>query len=109
MSAQGLGIAPGIDRQKVFEHAGGDPVRHTGGNLRPHLIEFGGRAAMCGPAVPGLRPAAAGVAEAGQSERDLTGSVETLGSSAFCVEGWEWASGVAMSEATYGSTCMNLS
>jgi transposase-like protein len=32
------------------------------------------------------------------------GTVKRLGSSALCVESWEWASGVAMSEATYSST-----
>ena len=62
---------PGLDRQKVLEHAGSDPVRHEGGKLRPHLVEFGRRAAMRRPAVPSLRPAAAGAAEAGQPERDL--------------------------------------
>src|SRR3954447_6551747 len=69
--AQGLGGAPGVDRQKVFEHAGGDPVRHVGGKLRPDLVEFGCRAAMCRPAVPSLRAAATGTAEAGEPERDL--------------------------------------
>jgi hypothetical protein len=56
----------------VFEHADGDPVRHAGGKLRPDLIEFGRRAAMCRPPDTRLRPAAAGAAEAGQSEHDLT-------------------------------------
>src|SRR3954454_19552280 len=36
------------------------------------LIEFGRRAAMRRPIVPSFRPAAAGAAEAGQPERDLT-------------------------------------
>ena len=73
--AQGLGVAPGIDRQKVFEHAGGDPVGHAGGKLRPDLVELGRRAAMRRPAEPSLRPAAAGAAEAGQPERDLPNRV----------------------------------
>jgi hypothetical protein len=55
----------------VLEHAGRDPVRHEGGKVRPHLVKFGRRAAMRRPAVPCLRPAAAGAAEAGQPERDL--------------------------------------
>jgi hypothetical protein len=39
--AQGLGVDPGIDRQEVLEHTGGDPVRQAGGKLRPDLIEVG--------------------------------------------------------------------
>src|SRR4029453_17379968 len=65
LSVQGLGVAPGIDRQKVFEHAGGDPVRQAGGKLRPDLIEFGRRAAMCWPAVAPLHPPPAGQPEGG--------------------------------------------
>jgi hypothetical protein len=38
--AQGLGIAPGIDRQKVFENAGSDLVGQAGGKLRPDLVEL---------------------------------------------------------------------
>jgi hypothetical protein len=45
-AAQGLVRNSGLDRQKVLKHAGGDPVRHEGGKVRPQLVEFGGRAAM---------------------------------------------------------------
>ena len=62
---------PGLDRQKVLEHTGSDPVRHKGGKVRPQLVKFRRRAAMRRPAVPSLRPAAAGAAEAGQPEHDL--------------------------------------
>src|SRR4051812_45740537 len=41
-------------------------------NLRPDLVEFGRQAAMRRPAVPSLRAAAAGAAEARQPERDLS-------------------------------------
>jgi hypothetical protein len=56
----------------VFEYTGGGAVGHAGGKLRPDLIEFGHRAAMRRPPDTSLRPAAAGAAEAGQPERDLT-------------------------------------
>jgi hypothetical protein len=62
---------PGLDRQKVLKHTGGGPDRHERGKVRPQLVKFGSRAAMCWPAVPSLRPAAAGATEAGQPERDL--------------------------------------
>jgi hypothetical protein len=70
MGAQGFGVAPGIDRQKVFEHTGRDPVRQAGGKLRPDLVELGGRAALRRPLNPSLIAPTAGTAEAGQSNRD---------------------------------------
>jgi hypothetical protein len=54
--AQGLGVDPGIDRQKVSGHAGRDPVRQAGGKLRPDLIELGRRAAVRRPTDTSLRP-----------------------------------------------------
>jgi hypothetical protein len=69
--AQGLGVDPGIDRQKVLEHTGRDAVRHEGRKMCPDLIEFGSRAAMRRPPDTSLRPAATGTAKAWQSNRDL--------------------------------------
>jgi hypothetical protein len=68
--AQGLGVDAGLDRQKLLEHTGGDPVRHQRRKLRPDLVEFRSRAAMRWPADTGLRPVAAGTAEARQPNRD---------------------------------------
>jgi hypothetical protein len=70
VGAQGLGGAPGTDRQKVLQHTGSDPIRQEGGILRPQLVEFGGRAALRRPDDTGLRRVAAGTAEAGQPNRD---------------------------------------
>jgi hypothetical protein len=69
--AQGLGIDPGIDRQKVLEHTGRNAVRHEGGKMCPDLIKFGSRAAMRRPTDTSLRPAATGTTKARQSNRDL--------------------------------------
>lgn len=61
-----------IDRQKVPEHASRDPLRHEGGQAGLELIEFGRRSAAHWPADSGLHRAAAGAAEAGQTDGDLT-------------------------------------
>src|SRR4051812_22565513 len=66
------GSLPASIGRRYSSTAGSDPVGHAGGKLRPDLVEFGRRAAMCWPAVPSLPAAATGTAEAGQSQRDLT-------------------------------------
>jgi hypothetical protein len=70
--AQGLGIDPGIDRQKVLKQASGDPVRHESGQMGPQLVEFRPRSAMRRPTDTSFRPTTAGAAEARQPDHDQT-------------------------------------
>ena len=62
---------PGIDRQKVLEHAGRDPIGHEGGQVGLELIELGRRSAARWPVDSGLHRAATGTAEAWQTDGDL--------------------------------------
>ena len=62
---------PGIDRQKVPEHAGRDPIGHEGGQVGLELIELRRRSAARWPLDSGLHRAATGTAEAWQTQRDL--------------------------------------
>jgi hypothetical protein len=62
---------PGIDRQKVPEHAGRDLIGHEGGQVGLEQIELRRRSAARWPLDSGLHRAATGTAETWQTDGDL--------------------------------------